>query len=439
VQRNTERRLKRARSHSKREAEPAAEGQQKEWRDKRRMPPPPNLLGTTGNIDNAPRRQHRSRAEEPAGETRPLLQTIREQVVSYVDADTASTGLELEAEHWQRKEATAACRYTRALELRAQLTEEAAGQFQDGSHPDEQCLCTVDEAWAVRRAVDSWHRVHNVGQTGDPCHVILPNEGTQRAHQPTALAGPEPARLYNNPACMIRQSRERSVALTDSQGILDNMDGSREPYDGITQMIHIALADAADMDPEKSLLVKAGVKLKHPEPYSGGSDLEEFEGFVANILRWLKMNYLLGPTSIELQVRYMGTCLTGEAQEWYHRNIPRFNLQVRNWTLETVVQGLQKRFLHTLTYHHALNKFDAVMQGTKAIQELMNKLTKYMACMIQQPDDYMLRRRFVYVLRETLRNEVLKKGYNAETSSLEVLCDTARMIEEASRYNQGMW
>jgi hypothetical protein len=53
-------------------------------------------------------------------------------VVSDVDVETASTGLELEAEHWQQKEAAAARRYTRALELRAQLAEEAVGQFQDG-------------------------------------------------------------------------------------------------------------------------------------------------------------------------------------------------------------------------------------------------------------------------------------------------------------------
>jgi hypothetical protein len=56
------------------------------------------------------------------------------------------------------------------------------------------------------------------------------------------------------------------VALTDGQGIRDNLDGERKPYDGITHMIHIALADAVDMDPEKSPLAKAGVKLKHPEP-----------------------------------------------------------------------------------------------------------------------------------------------------------------------------
>jgi hypothetical protein len=44
-----------------------------------------------------------------------------QELVSDVDADTASTRLELEAEHWQRKEAAkeavAAHRYTGALEL----------------------------------------------------------------------------------------------------------------------------------------------------------------------------------------------------------------------------------------------------------------------------------------------------------------------------------
>jgi hypothetical protein len=122
------------------------------------------------------------------------------------------------------------------------------------------------------------------------------------------------------------------------------------------------------------------------------------------------MNYILGPTSIELLVSYMGTCLTGEAQEWFHQNIECFDRQVRDWTLETVVKGLQKIFLHTLTYHHASNKFNVVIKGRKTVQELMNELTKYAARMIQQPDDYMLWRYFVSALCEALRNEVLKKG-----------------------------
>jgi alcohol dehydrogenase YqhD (iron-dependent ADH family) len=78
--------------------------------------------------------------------------------------------------------------------------------------------------------------------------------------------------------------------------------------------------------------------------------------------------------------------------------------------LETVVQGLQKIFLHTLTYHHVSNKFDTMTQGPRTVQELMNKITKYAARMIQQPDNYMLRQCFVSVLCKTLCNEVLKRA-----------------------------
>ena len=120
------------------------------------------------------------------------------------------------------------------------------------------------------------------------------------------------------------------------------------------KMIQTTLADTGEVDPGRSILVKAGVKLAHPETYSGGSDLEEFETFATGILRWLKMNCLLGATSVETQVDYVGACLTGEAQEWFLQNMEQFNHLVCNWNLEMVMQGLQKRFLHTLniTMHH---------------------------------------------------------------------------------------
>jgi hypothetical protein len=152
---------------------------------------------------------------------------------------------------------------------------------------------------------------------GDTRHVNPPGRGPQRPQQPVIPAGPAPVRLYDNPTWTIIQSHEWSTALTNGHGIPDVIDGSQEPYNGITQIICIALADTIDMDLDKSPCVRAGVKLKHPEAYSRGSDLEEFEGFVANILRWLKMNYLLGLISMGLQVSYMGTCLTGESPEGF--------------------------------------------------------------------------------------------------------------------------
>ena len=150
------------------------------------------------------------------------------------------------------------------------------------------------------------------------------------------------------------------------------------------------------------------------------------------------MNCLLGETSIEMQVDYLGTRLTGKAQEWFYTNVEQFNHQVHEWTLETVAQGLQRRFLHTLTHHHTSNKFDTVSQGIKIVQEVLNDLKKYVARMIHPPDVYMFRKQFVSALRDWLCNEVLKKGYNAEFSTIDQLYETARMIEEASCYNHGM-
>ena len=103
-----------------------------------------------------------------------------------------------------------------------------------------------------------------------------------------------------------------------------------------------------------------------------------------------------------------------------------------------VVQGLQRRFLHTLTHHHASNKFDTVSQGTKTVQEVLNDLKKYATRMIHPPNVYMFHKQFVSALRDLLCNEVLKKGYNAEFSTIDQLYETACMIEEASDYNHGM-
>ena len=79
-----------------------------------------------------------------------------------------------------------------------------------------------------------------------------------------------------------------------------------------------------------------------------------------------------------------------------------------------------------------------VSQGTKTVQEVLNDLKKYAARMIHLPDMYTFHKQFVSALHDLLCNEVLKKGYNAEFSTIDQLYETAYMIEEASHYNHGM-
>ena len=85
-----------------------------------------------------------------------------------------------------------------------------------------------------------------------------------------------------------------------------------------------------------------------------------------------------------------------------------------------------------MTHHHTSNKFDMVSQGNKTVQEVLNNLKKYAAWMIHLPDVYMFCKQFVSALHDSLRNEVLKKGYNSEFSTIDQLYETACMIEEAS-------
>ena len=50
----------------------------------------------------------------------------------------------------------------------------------------------------------------------------------------------------------------------------------------------------------------------------------------------------------------------------------------------------------------------------------------------------MFHKQFILTFCDSLHNEVLKKGYNTEFSIIDQLYKTARMIEEASCYNQRM-
>ena len=69
------------------------------------------------------------------------------------------------------------------------------------------------------------------------------------------------------------------------------------------------------------------------------------------------------------------------------RNVEHPNRPIRDWSLESVIEGLQKQFLNLLTHRQVSNKFDTIEQGQKTVQELIQELTKYAAQMVQYPDD----------------------------------------------------
>ena len=64
--------------------------------------------------------------------------------------------------------------------------------------------------------------------------------------------------------------------------------------------------------------------------------------------------------------------------------------QACDWTLESMLVGLQSCFLHLLTHRYASTCFDAAHQGNSTVQDLLNRLTKHVVCMVVMPDEYTL-------------------------------------------------
>ena len=129
--------------------------------------------------------------------------------------------------------------------------------------------------------------------------------------------------------------------------------------------------------------------------------------------------------------------LKGDALEWYTRNVERHDRPIRDWSLEAVIEGLQKCFLNTFTHRQVSYKFDTIEQGKWTVQELYQDLTKYAACMVQYPDEYSCRRRLIATLRPLLQKEVLHRGITAEFSSIEDILEKAKDIEDSSQYDIG--
>ena len=150
-------------------------------------------------------------------------------------------------------------------------------------------------------------------------------------------------------------------------------------HDPIMRMLHSALEESQGDDPADSIVARTRLNISPPEEYLESSDLKVYKTFVTGILRWLKLHGLLGVKYNETQVQFLGMRLKGNASEWFMRNVEHPDRPIRDWSLESVIEGLQKRFLNSLMHRQASNKFDTIKQGQKMVQELIQELTKYTA------------------------------------------------------------
>ena len=149
--------------------------------------------------------------------------------------------------------------------------------------------------------------------------------------------------------------------------------GDHEYHDPIMHIVCSALEESWEDKTDDSVIAWTRLNISLPEEYSGSSDLKVYEMFVTGILQWLRLH---GLKYTKTQVQFLGMQLKGNTSQWFTRNVQHLDQPIRDWSLESVIEGLQKRFLNSLTHRQVSNKFNTIEQGQKTVQELIQELTK---------------------------------------------------------------
>ncbi|KIJ54598.1 hypothetical protein M422DRAFT_240670 [Sphaerobolus stellatus SS14] len=274
--------------------------------------------------------------------------TIKEKLCS--DADSVTTvsqsilALDVNAQYWSDLSNKAARRSHRALELQLKLAEEKVNALLHEEAPEEVLLEAAWEAQTIHFQLDQNTHLREAGLM--PKQQVRFSADTRRnVTSPSRNYGLNPINEVHIPqpeadAPFARQSTPALSMTAQLDGAVVNMTSE---YSGIQQMVRQAIQNAShEEEPEKSFLAKASVKMGNPPTYSGEHNLEKFENWVANVLRYMSMYNLLGPRAGKVQLQFLGQCLTDEAQEWFYQQVERFDQEIKHWNLESIMMGLQK-------------------------------------------------------------------------------------------------
>jgi len=127
-----------------------------------------------------------------------------------------------------------------------------------------------------------------------------------------------------------------------------------------------------------------------PEKYSGDEDIEQFDGWLHSLLRWLKINHFTGPERKREHIVLTAMYLSEKAKTWFNDNVKGMNRQRWVWTFKDVITGLYDRFIHKLSIQDATQKFYSVKYTTDGgVYGYYHELQQYASRMIHEPDSYM--------------------------------------------------
>ena len=99
------------------------------------------------------------------------------------------------------------------------------------------------------------------------------------------------------------------------------------------------------------------LKLPTPPKYVGTSDIETFDVWIMDVLRWLRLSDCAGPEKEPDRISVIGVFLSDDAGAWFRDSVEGVNRRRRHWTFLDIVTGLFDRFIYKSSAQVATEKF----------------------------------------------------------------------------------
>ncbi|KIK22417.1 hypothetical protein PISMIDRAFT_102364, partial [Pisolithus microcarpus 441] len=167
--------------------------------------------------------------------------------------------------------------------------------------------------------------------------------------------------------------------------------------------------------------VKA-IKIAQPKYYKGQDDIDAFDKWVNQTLHWLKIYKVTGPGRDVDRITYAGTCLEGMATQWFNQEVDGPDCTIHNWTFKDFVCAMFTQFIHEVSAQNAAERLLA----------FYNDLKRRASRMVQPPDKYSMKRKFINGLPLPIAEGVLKsRGVSAEHTLMDQILIEVQRMESA--------
>ena len=162
-----------------------------------------------------------------------------------------------------------------------------------------------------------------------------------------------------------RLSRDRhlggdnhSHVLLARQGSLINSIGHNNYQERLLHRIRKLIRQMVRIQPVYPEGFK-GIKQHLPTAYAGKSDIELFDSWLCELLRYFQLSQMARPKWDELCITTTGQVLKDAAARWYTNNVESPYLE-QDWTFEDLICELFKHFVHGSSAQKALDVYNKI-------------------------------------------------------------------------------